>query len=54
MPWRVHGENTVSETDLNIFLFVLGCPDLRKLQIPLTRIPAEADHTPPLSDLSPK
>ncbi|MBQ6598926.1 MAG: hypothetical protein IJH79_15360 [Lentisphaeria bacterium] len=40
----VTGGNTVSETDLNIFLFVLGCPDLRKLQIPLPHILAEADH----------
>lgn len=40
----VSGKNSVSETDLNIFLFVLSCPDLRKLQIPLSRLPAEAGH----------
>ena len=50
----VTGGNTVSETDLNIFLFVLGCPDLRKLQNPLTRIPAEADHYAAASGLEPE
>lgn len=50
----VTGGNTVSETDLNIFLFVLGCPDLRQLQIPLTRIPAEADHYAAASGLEPE
>ena len=40
----VTGKNSVSETDLNIFLFVLNCPDLRELQIPLTQLPAEAAH----------
>ena len=34
----------VSDTDLNIFLFILNCPDLRKLQIPLSSLPAEASH----------
>ena len=48
----VTGKNTAAETDLNIFLFVLGCPDLRKLQIPLTRIPAEADHYAAATGLS--
>ena len=38
----VTGKNAVSETDLNIFLFILNCQDLRKLQIPLSRLPAEA------------
>ena len=50
----VTGKNAVSETDLNIFLFVLGCPDLRKLQIPLTRIPAEADRYAAATGLSPE
>jgi len=40
----VTGKNAVSETDLNIFLFVLSWPDLRKLQIPLTQLPVEAGH----------
>ena len=40
----VTGKNAVSETDLNIILYVLSCPDLRKLQIPLTQLPAAADH----------
>ena len=40
----VTGKNSVSEIDLNLFLFVLGCPDLRKLQIPLTQLPVEAGH----------
>ena len=38
----VTGKNSASETDLNIFIFVLNHPDLRKLQIPLTQLPAEA------------
>ena len=50
----VTGKNTATETDLNIFLFVLGCPDLRKLQIPLTRIPAEADHYAAATGLPPE
>ena len=40
----VTGKNTVSETDLDLFLFVLCCPDLRRLQIPLSQLPAEAGH----------
>ena len=40
----VTGKNTASETDLNLFLFVLSCPDLRQLQIPLTQLPVAADH----------
>ena len=40
----VTGKNTVSETDLNIFLFVLCCPDLRKLQFPLSCLPVEAGN----------
>ena len=50
----VTGKNAVSETDLNICLFVLSCPDLRKLQIPLTRIPAEADHYTAATGLPPE
>ena len=38
----VTGKNTVSETDLDLFLFVLSCPDLRKLHVPLSQLPAEA------------
>ncbi len=40
----VTGKNAVSETDLDLFLFVLSCPDLRRLQIPLKQLPAEAGH----------
>lgn len=32
----------LTEDDLNVFLFVLSCPDLRSLTIPLTRLPVEA------------
>ena len=32
----------ISSTDLDIFLFVLSRPDLRKLDFPLTRLPVEA------------
>ena len=38
----VTGKNTITETELNIFLYVLCCPDLRKLDFPLTRLPVEA------------
>ena len=34
----VTGEDSVSETDLDIFLFVLSCPDLRKLHFLITRL----------------
>ncbi len=40
----VTGKNTALENDLNLFLFVLSCPDLRQLQIPLTQLPVAADH----------
>ena len=40
----VTGKNSVSETDLNIFLYVLSCPDLRKLNFPLPSLPAEAHN----------
>ena len=38
------GKGQVSETDIDLFLFVLSCPDLRRLQIPLSQLPAEAGH----------
>lgn len=38
----VTGKNTVTETELNIFLYVLSCPDLRRLDFPLSSLPAEA------------
>lgn len=38
----VIGKGQVSETDIDLFLFVLSCPDLRRLQIPLSQLPAEA------------
>ena len=38
----VTGKNTATETDLDLFLFVLSCPDLRKLHVPLSQLPAEA------------
>lgn len=38
----VTGKNTVTETELNIFLYVLSCPDLRKLNFALSSLPAEA------------
>jgi len=38
----VIGKGQVSETDIDLFLFVLSCPDLRKLHIPLAQLPAEA------------
>ena len=40
----VTGKNSVGETDLNIFLYVLSCPDLRKLNFPLPSLPAEAHN----------
>ena len=50
----VSGKGQVTETELDLFLFVLSCPDLRKLQIPLTRIPAEADHYAAATGLPPE
>jgi len=38
----VTGKNTMTETELNIFLYVLRCPDLRKLNFALSSLPAEA------------
>ena len=38
----VSGKGKVSMTDLDIFLFVLSCPDLRNLHVPLSQLPAEA------------
>ena len=40
----VTGKNTASETDLDLFLFVLSCPDIRQLRIPLTQLPVAAGH----------
>ena len=40
----VTGKNTASETDLDLFLFVLSCPDIRQLRIPLSQLPVEAGH----------
>lgn len=39
----VTGRKTqLTEEDLNVFLFVLCCPDLRQLTFPLTNLPVEA------------
>ncbi len=38
----VTGKNTVTETELNVFLYVLSCPDLRRLDFALSSLPAEA------------
>ena len=38
----VSGTGKVSMTDLDIFIFVLSCPDLRNLHVPLSQLPAEA------------
>ena len=38
----VTGKGSVSETDLDLFLFVLSCPVLRKLHVPLAQLPVEA------------
>ena len=38
----VTGADKASAIDLDIFLYVLACQDLRKLQIPLTQLPVEA------------
>lgn len=40
----VSGKNTISETEVNIFLYVLSCPDLRKLNFALSNLPAEAHN----------
>ena len=42
----------VSCAELNIFLFILTCPDLRNLNFPLTRLPAEARDCLSASGLS--
>ena len=36
------GAEQLSAIDLDIFLYVLTCPDLRKLDFPLTNLPVEA------------
>lgn len=41
-PFVTGKGNRLSVTDLDIFLFVLSRPDLRKLDFPLTRLPVEA------------
>jgi len=38
----VIGADQASAIDLDIFLYVLACPDLRKLDFPLTNLPVEA------------
>ena len=38
----VIGADRVSSIDLDIFLYILACPDLRKLAFPLTSLPVEA------------
>ena len=38
----VTGADQASASDLNIFLYVLACPDLRKLDFSLTSLPVEA------------
>ena len=38
----VTGADQASVIDLDIFLFALACPDLRKLDFPLTSLPVEA------------
>ena len=38
----VIGADQASAIDLDIFLYVLACPDLRKLDFPLTSLPVEA------------
>ena len=50
----VSGKGQVTEPELDLFLFVLSCADLRKLQIPLTRIPAEAEHYAAATGLPPE
>ena len=50
----VTGKNSISETDLDLFLFVLSCPDLRQLRIPLTQLPAEAGQYLQATALSPE
>ena len=49
----VTGKGSVSETDLGLFLFVLSCPDLRKLEVPLAQLPAEAARYPAAAALPP-
>ena len=41
-PFVTGNGNRFSVTDLDIFLFVLACRDLRTLDFPLTRLPVEA------------
>ena len=38
----VSGKGQVTETDLDLFLFVLNCSDLRKLHVPLSQLLDEA------------
>lgn len=47
------GKGSVSETDLDLFLFVLSCPDLRQLRVPLSQLPAEAASYAAAAKLSP-
>ncbi|MBO4631758.1 MAG: hypothetical protein J5858_07530 [Lentisphaeria bacterium] len=41
-PFVTGTEKRISDLDLDIFLFVLACPDLRQMDFPLTRLPVEA------------
>ena len=50
----VSGKGQVTETDLDLFLFVLSCPDLRKLHVPLSQLPAEAARYAAATRLPPK
>jgi len=49
----VSGKRRASETDLDIFLFVLCCPDLRQLRIPLTQLPVAARDYAAATGLTP-
>ena len=49
----VTGKGSVSETDLGLFHFVLSCPELRKLEVPLAQLPAEAARYPAAAALPP-
>ena len=41
-PFVTGTEKRISDMDLDIFLFVLACHDLRQMDFPLTRLPVEA------------
>ncbi|MBQ6599611.1 MAG: hypothetical protein IJH79_18845 [Lentisphaeria bacterium] len=50
----VSGKGQVTETDLDLFLFVLSCPDLQKRHVPLSQLPAEAARYAAATRLPPK